>query len=277
MNSNVPNTWLCATCAVEIEGAPADVAICPICADERQYLPRGGQRWTSLPELVAEGHTVDIAEVEPGLLGLRADPSVGIGQRSLLATTEHGNLLWDPTGLITDEAVARVRAAGPVLAVAASHPHMFGVQVEWARALDAPVLVNEADAEWVQRPDRVIEYWSGRRELASGLELVQLGGHFRGSAVAVWAPGAEGRGSLLAGDTIGVNPDGSATFMRSFPNRLPLSAAVVRRLAGVTDQLEFDRLYANFGAAIDNDARAVVRRSADRYAAWVSGEYDHLT
>lgn len=271
------DTWLCATCAVEIDGEPAEGAICPICADERQYVPRGGQRWTSVPELIDAGHTLQIDEVEPGLLGLHADPRVGIGQRSLLATTEHGNLLWDPTGLITDEAVERVRAAGPVLAVAASHPHMFGVQVDWARALDAPVLVNEADAEWVQRHDPVIEHWSGRRELAPGLELLQLGGHFRGSAVALWAPGAGGKGSLLAGDTIGVNPDGSATFMRSFPNRLPLSAAVVRRLADATDRLQFDRLYANFGVPIDTDARAVVRRSADRYAAWVSGEYDHLT
>ena len=277
MTSTMPNTHLCATCAVEIGDEPVADAICPICADERQYVPRDGQRWTSVPVLIEAGHTIDITEVEPGLLGLRATPSVGIGQRSLLAVTEHGNLLWDPVGMITDEAVRRVRDAGPVLAVAASHPHMFGVQVDWARALDAPVLVNEADAEWVQRSDEVIEYWSGHRELAPGLDLWQLGGHFRGSAVALWADGAGGRGSLLAGDTIGANPDGSATFMRSFPNQIPLSAAVVRRLADATDRLEFDRLYANFGAAIESDARTVVRRSAERYAAWVSGEFDHLT
>lgn len=271
------STWLCATCAVETAGEPAAGAVCPLCADERQYLPRTGQRWTSVRELAEAGCAIEVNEVEIGLLGLQASPRVGIGQRSLLATTEHGNLLWDPVGMITDEAVQRVRRAGPVLAVAASHPHMFGVQVDWARALEAPVLVNADDAEWVQRPDPMIEYWSGRHLLAPGLELIQLGGHFRGSAVALWSAGAGGKGALLAGDTIGVNPDGSATFMRSFPNRLPLSGNVVQRLAAATDELEFEHLYANFGTAIEADARAVVRRSADRYAAWVRGDFDHLT
>ena len=51
------------------------------------------------------------------------------------------------------------------------------------------------------------------------------------------------------------NPDGTASFMRSYPNRIPLSAAVVQRLANATDALTFDRLYNNFGAIIDADAR----------------------
>jgi hypothetical protein len=95
--------------------------------------------------------------------------------------------------------------------------------------------------------------------------------------VALWRAGAGGRGVLLAGDTIFANPDGTASFMRSYPNRIPLSAAVVQRLADATDRLEFDRLYNNFGAVIGADARAVVRFSADRHAAWVRGDFDHLT
>jgi hypothetical protein len=41
--------------------------------------------------------------------------------------------------------------------------------------------------------------------------------------------------------------------------------------------LSFGRLYDNFGHTIDSDARAVVRRSADRYKGWVSGDFDDLT
>jgi hypothetical protein len=41
--------------------------------------------------------------------------------------------------------------------------------------------------------------------------------------------------------------------------------------------LEFDRLYDNFGKTVDTDARAAVRRSADRYIGWVRGDFDHLT
>lgn len=47
-----------------------------------------------------------------------------------------------------DDAVARVRELGGVAYVAASHPHMFGVQVEWSRAFGGvPVLVSAADAD----------------------------------------------------------------------------------------------------------------------------------
>ena len=216
-------------------------------------------------------------QVEPRLLGLTTRPGVGIGQQTMLVQTDEGNLLWDPPGLITDAAVDQVRSRGPVVAIAASHPHMFGVQLAWADDLGAPVLVNERDAGWLQRRGDAIELWSGQRRLTAQLVLYELGGHFPGSAVALWTAGAGGRGVLLAGDTIFANPDGTASFLRSYPNRIPLSAAVVQRLADATDQLEFDRLYNNFGAVITSDARAVVRFSADRHAAWVRGDYDHLT
>jgi hypothetical protein len=66
-------------------------------------------------------------------------------------------------------------------------------------------------------------------------------------------------------------------MMRSYPNRIPLSAAVVERVTRALEELAFDRLYDNFGKTIDTDARAVVRRSSDRYIGWVSGDFDHLT
>ena len=268
---------LCATCAVETEGARSPDQVCPICSDERQYLPKGGQRWTTVEQLIRDGHVLEWFEVEPDLIGLVSKPGVGIGQQTLLVRTDEGNLLWDPPGLITDEAVDHVRRQGPLVAIAASHPHMFGVQLAWAEALNAPVLVNQADAEWVQRQGAAIELWSGERRLTSSITLHTLGGHFPGSGVAVWSGGAGGRGVLLAGDTIFANPDGTASFMRSYPNRIPLSAAVVQRLADATDGLTFDRLYNNFGGIIDADARAVVRFSADRHAAWVRGDHDDLT
>lgn len=270
-------TYLCATCAVETDGPRTVDQVCPICADERQYLPPGGQRWTSVQELLDAGHRVTWFDVERGLLGLRAEPQVGIGQQAMLVQGIDGSLLWDPPGLITAAAVDQIRSRGTVLAVAASHPHMFGVQVEWATALDAPVLVSDPDRAWIQRPSASIHLWHDELELSRDIRLIRLGGHFAGSAVALWSGGADGRGVLLSGDTIFANPDGTASFMRSYPNRIPLSGAVVQRIADATDRLRFDRLYNNFGATINSDARAVVRFSADRHAAWVRGDHDDLT
>ncbi len=288
------SVWICATCGVEHAGprsdadqdrddtAGPDVAlpgVCAICADERQWVPADGQRWTTVADLSAAGHRTHMSELEPGLFALTVQPKVGIGQRAIVLQTAAGSLLWDPPGFVDSESVERISELGPVLAVAASHPHMFGVQVEWSRALgDPPVLVAAADRDWVMRDDPAIETWDGTRMIAPGLTLVQVGGHFPGSAVAQWTGTADGAGLLLTADTIGANPDrSSVTFMRSFPNRIPLSAAVVQRIAATVEKLDFDRIYDNFGGVITANAPTVIRRSADRYAAWVRGDYDYLT
>jgi hypothetical protein len=268
--------WICRTCGVE-HGERLEV--CAICADDRQWVPAAGQQWATLEELAAEGHHTVLRELEPGLFGLTVEPGVGIGQQAHLVVTSQGNLLWDPPGYVDDEGVTRIRGLGEVVAIASSHPHMFGAQVEWSRALDdAPVLVSEPDVGWVARPDAVIRTWAGATEVVPGLTLYQPGGHFPGSAVAHWTAGAGGSGVLLSGDTVQANPDRtSTTMMRSYPNRIPLSAAVVERVTTVVESLVFDRLYDNFGHTIDTEARMVVRRSAGRYIGWVRGDFDHLT
>lgn len=268
--------WICATCAVE---HAERVEVCAICSDERQWVPADGQHWATLAELAAAGQRAAVRELEPDLFGITTEPRVGIGQQAHLIRTPKGNLLWDPIGYLDDAAVREIRALGDVAAIVASHPHMFGVQVEWSRALgDAPVLVAEPDRGWLARDDDAIRAWTGTVEILPGVTLSQIGGHFPGSAVAHWAAGAGGKGVLFAADTIQPNPDrATVTFMRSFPNRIPLSAAVVERLTSAVEAFPFDRLYGNFGGTIDSDARAAVRRSADRYIGWVRGDFDHLT
>ena len=271
----VAGFWICATCAVE---HAERVDVCAICADERQWVPADGQHWTTLDDLAADGRRVEVTELEPDLFGITTTEKTGIGQTSKLVCTPSGNLLWDPIGYLDADGVGRVRELGEVVAVVASHPHMYGVQVEWSRQLGGvPVLVAEADRQWVARPDPVVETWSGRVEILPGVTLTQPGGHFPGSAVAHWA-GADGRGVLLSGDTVFANPDRrSVAFMRSYPNHLPLSAGVTERVARALEEFDFERLYGNFAIRIDADARAIVRRSADRHIGWVRGDFDHLT
>lgn len=268
---------ICATCAVEYDAA-ALPEVCPVCADERQWVPEDGQHWTDVETLRAAGQRLLWTEVEPGRVQITAEPKVGIGQTAQLVRTPAGSLLWDPTGYLDEETVARVRALGPVLAVAASHPHMFGVQTEWAEALDAPVLVCEPDARWLGRSSTRVRLWDGDLELAPGLSLHRIGGHFPGAAVALWAPGAEGGGVLLSGDTVFPNPDRSSVgFLRSYPNKIPLSAAVVERIAARLATLTFDRVVGNFGNTIRTGGAEAVQRSARRHVAWVRGDHDDET
>ena len=256
----------------------AVVDICAICADERQWVPATGQAWSTLEELRVAGTTVEIVELEPGLHGVSASPAVGIGQQSKLVVTRGGNLLWDPIGYLDETAVETILALGPVVAIAASHPHMFGVQVEWSRRFGgAPVYVTEANLPFVARPDSAIRPWSGRTQPLPGVTLVQVGGHFPGSAV-VHFTAPDATGVLLSSDTVFVNPDRtSVSFMRSFPNHIPLSPMVVARVVSTLDTLEYDRLYGNFANAIGGAGPAVVHRSAERQTAWMLGEHDERT
>ena len=202
------------------------------------------------------------------LTGIGTKPSFAIGQRALLVRSPGGNLLWDCVTVIDDAAVEAVRNLGGIRAIAISHPHYYSSMVEWSKAFDAPIFLHGADRQWVMRPDPCIEYWSGQTQsLWDGMTLISAGGHFAGGTVMHWPAGAEGRGALLSGDILQVAQDRSwVSFMYSYPNYIPLSAAQVDRIAATVEPFEFDWIYgAWWDRNVAGDAKNAVRRSADRY------------
>jgi len=237
-------------------------------------VPPEGQRWATLAELQAGGHRIEVRDLEPGLTGLGAEPRVGIGQRALLIQRPDGNFLWDCLGLIDEQGVAAVRARGGVHGIAMSHPHFYGVCVEWSQAFaSAPIYIPEADREWVMRPDPAIRYWRDTVEPVPGLTLIQCGGHFAGSAVLHWAAGADRHGAIMTGDTIAVAADRRfVSFMRSYPNDIPLSTTHVRRIAAAVRPYRFDRIYGGWwDRVIERDGAAALDQSVDRYVNWIEG------
>ena len=82
-----------------------------------------------------------------------------------------------------------------------------------------------------------------------------------------WRAGADGRGALLTGDILQVVQDRRwVSFMYSFPNLIPLSAARVRSVVKAVSSYDFDRIYGAWpGRVIEADAKAAVERSAERY------------
>jgi hypothetical protein len=265
--------WICVRCGVQYPDTPGPPEGCPICADEREAVLAGGQRWTTTAELAAD-HVTELRVEEPGLHGVGVTPSFGIGQRALLVRTPAGNVLWDCVSLLDEAARVAVEGLGGVVAICPSHPHFYGACAELADALDARVLLPRADERWVQRPSRRIAFYADEVEPVPGVTVVRVGGHFAGSAVLHWAAGADGRGVLLTGDSIMVAEDrGWVSFMWSFPNLLPLDAAAVRRIADRVGDLPFARLYGGWwGHVVTDDGAAVVRRSAGRYVDLLSGD-----
>jgi hypothetical protein len=263
---------LCAACGTEFPPSERPPDSCPICADPRQYVAAGGQRWTSLDALRLT-HRNAFHQLEPDLHSVGMTPEFAIAQRALVVRSAGGNVLWDCIPLLDDATIEIIRALGGLHGIAISHPHYYSTMVEWAHTFDCPVYLHAADRQWVMRPDPVLRFWDGEvLGLHDGLTLIRCGGHFEGGTVLHWPAGARGRGALLSGDIIQVVSDRRwVSFMRSYPNLIPLPVRAVRAIANAVEPYEFDCLYGAFADRhVLRDAKAAVGRSADRYIAAIA-------
>ena len=276
--SAILTIWFCPTCGHEYSDTPQPPARCAICTDDRQYILPEGQRWTTLAELQVD-RSASFNELEPDLSGITVTPKVGIGQRGLLVRTPGGNLLWEPQGFVDDAMVEALNALGGVAAIASSHPHLTGASVSISQLFGGiPIYWAADDQRWAGRPDTAITVWRDSQVVLPGLTLVQCGGHFAGSAVLHWAAGADGRGVLLAGDTIRVNADRKTlSFMRSYPNLIPLSPRSISKIVAAIEPYAYNRIYGGFeGELLGADAKQAVRFSAERYISWVTDEIQDM-
>jgi glyoxylase-like metal-dependent hydrolase (beta-lactamase superfamily II) len=267
--------YICRTCGVQYPDTEHPPAICRICDDERQYVPDAGQQWTTVAELATEGLKNRIRNADPGVESIHTTPRFAIGQRACLVRTDRGNFLWDSISYIDDATIASIKQMGGIQGISVSHPHFYSSVVEYSHAFDnAPIYVPEADAEHFVRPDPAVRLWSETLEVWPGLTLIQVGGHFEGSAVLHWSAGAEGRGALFTGDSISVAQDTRwVTFMRSYPNFIPLPPADIRRILAAIEPYNYDRLYGGWwDSVVKQDAKAAVLRSADRYIHWTGAQ-----
>jgi hypothetical protein len=220
-------------------------------------------------------HFNSYREHEPGLIGIGTQPTFAIGQRALLIRTPAGNVLWDCISFVDAATVTLVNALGGIKAIAISHPHFYTSMVEWSRAFgDAPIHLHAADRAWIMRPDPAIKLWEGETlTLIPGVTLVRCGGHFPGGTVLHWAQGAGGRGALCPGDITAVDTDRkSLSFMRSYPNFIPLSAPEVEAIATALDPFPFDAIYGHyFDRIIPTGGKTVLAASVARYLAAIKG------
>jgi hypothetical protein len=265
--------FICTACGTQYPPSEAPPGACPICIEERQFVPAAGQTWTTL-ERLRRAHANKFRRLAPGLTTIETTLAFGIGQRAILAHTPAGNVLWDLIALVDDATVDVLKGLGGITAIAISHPHYYTTMLEWSRALGGvPIYLHAADREWVMYGGPEVQFWDGdSKEIGPGLTLVRLGGHFDGGTVLHWADWSNGRGVVLSGDILQVVPSGHVSFMWSYPNYIPLSAAKVRRIAKVLEPFAFDAVYGAFSGRgqINADAKRVVAHSVERYIARIS-------
>jgi glyoxylase-like metal-dependent hydrolase (beta-lactamase superfamily II) len=259
----------CATCGAQFTPSDAPPDGCPICDDARQYVPPSGQAWRTLDDL-RSGHRNEIRR-EGAYDGVGMDPPFAIGERALLVPAGDRFVMWDCLPMVDDEVADEIERRGGLAAIAISHPHYYTGMVDWAHRFGCPVLLHADDGEWIMRPDDAIELWEGEtRDLGHGLTLIRCGGHFAGGTVLHDAGGR----ALLSGDIVQVIPDREwVGFMYSYPNLIPLPEESVRAIVRALEPYEFDTIYgAWWGRLIGGDGKAIVARSAERYADALRGE-----
>ena len=259
--------FICVQCGTQFGRTGEPPARCTICEDERQFVHYEGQLWTTLEQLRSDHHN-RLADEAPQLLGVGTEPEFAIGQRALLLQSPGGNLLWDCISLLDEKTIAEVNARGGIHAIAISHPHFYSSMVEWADHFDAQIFLHAADRKWVMRKSPRIQFWEGTTlPLWDGLTLINCGGHFEGGTVLHWPAGANSKGALLSGDIITVVQDRRyVSFMRSYPNLIPLGPPAISRILKTIEPFAFDQIYGGWWQAnVFSDAKAAVARSAERY------------
>lgn len=264
--------FLCSACGTSFDEGEHLPKTCRICADERQYVPASGQAWTTMEDLALDHHNTWL-QLEPDLIAIQTVPAFAINERALLLRTPAGNVLWDCIALLDEATNAIIHALGGLTAIAISHPHYYTTMQDWAVAFDAPIYLHPADKDWICRPSDHIRLWEDDAlVLSSSVTLVHGGGHFGGGTVLHWT-GEDGHGVLLAGDIVQVTPGADhVSFMWSYPNMLPLSAAEVRSVADRLAPWRFERIYGAFSHQnVRQGGHDMVARSAHRYIERIQG------
>ena len=123
MTDDTLTVFLCQTCGTSFSPAATTPDACPICEDDRQFVPPSCQGWTTLPELHV-GYRNTWERPEENLFVIQTEPDFGIGQRCFLARTPGGNVLWDCIALLDDATIGIIEGLGGLAAIAISHPHL---------------------------------------------------------------------------------------------------------------------------------------------------------
>ncbi|WP_085905535.1 hypothetical protein [Kiloniella majae] len=261
--------YLCATCGTQYPEQKPDPASppshCPICEDERQYVPDTGQKWITSSDLKAQHHIRRERHSEK-LHSLVIDPRAAIGQRAFLIETPYGNVLWDCLSILDQTTIDWIKSRGKLAAIAISHPHYYTAMGDWSDAFDQiHIYLHQDDAQWVQKPHPAIHHWTENTlSINPDITLIKCGGHFEGGTVLHWR---KTKGYLFTGDIMQVVADQKyVSFMYSYPNYIPLSHRKVENIGHSVESYDFDVVHGAFeGRSINKDGKQAVRRSVNRY------------
>lgn len=258
---------ICTTCGTQMVLHFDEDINCPICSEERQYIPEGGQSWTTQTKLL-KNSSVRIEKLTEQLYELTVVPTFAIGQRALLVLSDSGNILWDCIPLMDETTIQFIKSKGGLKAIAFSHPHYYSNMNDWAETFNCPIYIHKNDEKWIFDKEKNVNLWNGLEKLFwDGIKIINIGGHFDGSSI-LQVPFLSKKGTLLCGDTLYISPSLKHTaVMYSYPNRIPLTVWEVAKIKTRFEELEFDTIYGFYSYQnLLNNAKSILMKSLERYS-----------
>ncbi|NEU70258.1 MBL fold metallo-hydrolase [Spirosoma agri] len=256
---------VCTTCGTHYPTGKV-VELCPICLDDRQYIPDTGQGWTTSQKMEIS-HSIKIVKLQEHLYELVINPKFAIGQRALLVLSPGGNILWDCIPLLDEPTMAFIQGKGGLKAIAISHPHYYSNMCDWAEQFNCPVYIHQSDEVFIHDRGEYVQLWTGQQQpLWDGTRLINIGGHFPGSSL-LHVPALSPEGTLLVGDTLYLSPSmAHFALMYSYPNRIPLPLHEIVRIRNRFAQLSFDTVYGFYSYQnLTVDVKKILNESFQRY------------
>ncbi len=218
---------------------------CPICMDTRNALPEDG--WDFKTAAFAERHFTNAwAEVAPDLWGFTASPRFGLAGTGWLMIRPEGNVAFEACPWYSDAALDRIRRLGGIAVLASSHPHGYGALWQLQREFNPVLTVHRADLPYT-KAFRVTWPADDLHELAPGLTLHHVGGHYEGQSVLHDVANRR----LFCGDCLKVElaVDGTPAAIschKAFHYQIPLSHGELARYVEVFRRLDFDTVLTPF-------------------------------
>jgi glyoxylase-like metal-dependent hydrolase (beta-lactamase superfamily II) len=256
---------ICNTCGTHYPSRIA-VSICPICDDDRQYIPDGGQTWTTHDQLLRTS-SVRIMKINDKVYELEIKPVFAIGQRTFLILSDQGNILWDCIPLLNEAVIAFIKSKGGLKAIAFSHPHYYSNMNDWAEIFNCAIYIHQSDEQWIFDKGKHVTLWNGsEKSLWDGIRIINIGGHFPGSSV-LHVPFLSRHGSVFCGDTLAIAPSKKhIAVMYSYPNRIPLPIQEVARIKKRFESITFDTLYGFYSDQnLSENVKEILKASMERY------------
>jgi hypothetical protein len=256
---------ICSTCGTYYP-EQKEFELCPICLDERQYIPVTGQSWTKPGDLYGK-HSIKLNKLKDRLYELEINPTFAIGQRTLLVLSESGNVLWDCIPMLDEMTVEFIKSKGGLNAIGFSHPHYYSNMNEWAEKFNCPVFIHQKDEQHIIVKGERIQLWEGDElKLWDGMKIIHIGGHFAGSSI-LHVPFLSKEGTIICGDTLFLSPSKKHfSVFWSFPNRMPLPLEELKKVKNRFDTIPFDTFYGYQKIQnLETDVKNIFKNSMARY------------